>query len=297
MLPSRGNLWSHDTFLTACSGLIPLRKVCSVSLSKCCPTTHTLHQLLLLSNNIAQGNTFASSPLLSSPPCLPPPSSISLLQRPWQRAGPFLHQDSPLQCPPPAIAPTAVLPYPTTTLLFSPNSKVLQFMLHPVHILSALALGPSQRLSSKSNAEQQKRQNPKQQKTRKLPSPLAALKHRQRSKRGRRSSSPLPRLELPRRLPKPTNSASSWPKLPQCLHLFTVRGPVPLAPIKRAKGMPGFLHRAPADPQYSSSLLRGRQHWPIKESVCILHSHFLFANYPLQVGLIFQGKQQLRLKR
>jgi hypothetical protein len=54
-------------------------------------------------------------------------------------------------------------------------------------------------------------------------------------------------------------------KLPQRPHLFTVQGPLPLAPIKRAKGIPGFLHLAPADRQYSSSLLRGKQHWPLKE--------------------------------
>ena len=121
-----------------------------------------------------------------------------------------------------------------------------------------------------------------QRKTRNLPLPLATLKHRQRSKRGRRSSSPLLRLELPRRSPKLMKTASSWPKPPQRPHLFTVWGPVPLAPIKRAKGMPGFLHRAPADYQYSSSLLRGRQRWTLKESVCILHSDFLSTNYPLQ---------------
>jgi hypothetical protein len=260
-----------------------MRKDCSVSLTTRCHTTHTLHhKTASFVQQHCQGNMFASSLPLPLPPCLTPPSSTSLLQRPPQRAGPFLHQDTPLPRPTPAIAPTAAPPYLTMTLLFSPNSKALRFMLRLVRILSALALGPPLRLSSKSNAEPQNRQRPKQRKTRNLLLPLAALKQSQRSKRSRRSSSPLPKLELPRRLPKPKNSASSWPKPPQRLHLSTVWGPVPLAPIKRAKGMLGFLHHALADRQYTSSLLTGRQHWPIKESVCILHSDFLSANYPLQ---------------
>ncbi len=43
ILLSQGNLWSHDTFLIARGGLIPMRKDCSISLTTCYHTTHTLH--------------------------------------------------------------------------------------------------------------------------------------------------------------------------------------------------------------------------------------------------------------
>jgi hypothetical protein len=43
ILPSGGNLWSHDMFLTARSRSIPMKKVRSVSLTTCYHTTHTLH--------------------------------------------------------------------------------------------------------------------------------------------------------------------------------------------------------------------------------------------------------------
>jgi hypothetical protein len=42
-LPSWGNVWSHDTSLTARGGSILMRKDRSVSLTMCCHTTHTLH--------------------------------------------------------------------------------------------------------------------------------------------------------------------------------------------------------------------------------------------------------------
>jgi hypothetical protein len=155
LLPSRGYSRIRDTFPTARSGSISLRKDCSILPTTCCHTpnhrtasTAQLHcpRKYVCFNSTSLLAIMTATTFLE----LSPTDSMA-------KYGLSQHPDCPPLLQSPASVPQAEAFYPKTIMLSLPNSKAFPSMLPPVHTPSVPVHALSPRHSYTPNVRPRRR--------------------------------------------------------------------------------------------------------------------------------------------